>query len=71
MQCFMGKGGNSTSCGCVSGKCVHIDRYKIEIMQDVNTIDLVHLSDAMLELKYRRVIDCHFEFVDRTEDLHL
>lgn len=40
-------------------------------MQDVDAINLVHLSDAVLELKYRCVIDCHFEFIDCTEDLHL
>lgn len=55
----------------VSGKSVHIDGYKIYIMQDVDTINLVHLSDAVLEVKYRCVIDCHFEFIDCTEDLHL
>lgn len=40
-------------------------------MQDVDTVDLVNLFDAMLEFKHRRAIDCNLEFTHRAEDLHL
>ena len=40
-------------------------------MQDVDAVDLVELSDPVLELKQRGVVHRHLELVIRAQDLHL
>lgn len=40
-------------------------------MQDVDAVDLVDLSDAVLKVKDGRVVDGHLELGEGAEDLHL
>lgn len=40
-------------------------------MQDVDSVDLVELSDAVTELKQGDVVHCHPERLRRAQDLHL
>lgn len=40
-------------------------------MQDVDSVNLVELSDAVSELKQRDVVNCHPERLMRAQDLHL
>lgn len=40
-------------------------------MQDVDSVNPVELSDAVLELKQRDVVHCHPERLVSAQDLHL
>lgn len=40
-------------------------------MQDVDSVDLVELSDAVTELKQGDVVHCHPERLRCAQDLHL
>lgn len=52
-------------------KCLHVDVGEDDIMQDVDSVDLVELSDAVAELKQRDVVHCHPERFRSAQDLHL
>ncbi len=50
---------------------VHVDGRERDVVEDVDAVDLVDLSDAVLEVKRWRVVDAHFELGEAAEDLHL
>lgn len=52
-------------------ECLHIDVGEDDIMQDVDSVNLVELSDAVSELKQRDVVHCHPEGLMSAQDLHL
>lgn len=52
-------------------KGLHIDEGEHHVMQDVDSVDLVELPDAVAELKYRDVVHGHPERLVSAEDLHL
>lgn len=52
-------------------KCLHIDKGEDDIVQDVDSVNLVELSDAVPELKQRDVVHCHPERLVTAQDLHL
>lgn len=56
---------------CLLWKCLHIDVGEDDIMQDVDPVNLVELSDAVSELKQRDVVHCHPERLMSAHDLHL
>lgn len=56
---------------CVLWKCLHIDEGEDDVVQDVDSVDLVELSDAVSKLKQRYVVHCHPELFACAEDLHL
>lgn len=56
---------------CFLWKCLHVDVGEDNIMQDVDSVDLIKLSDAVSELKQRDVVHSHPERVMCAEDLHL
>lgn len=52
-------------------KCFHVDVVEDDIMQDVDSVNLVELSDTMSELKQWDVVHCHPERLMSAQDLHL
>lgn len=62
---------NRWICEAVLRKCLHIDISEDDIMQDVDSVDLVELADTVAEFKQRNVVDRHAERVLRAQDLHL
>lgn len=56
---------------CALRKCLHIDVSKDDIMQDIDSVNPVELSDAVLELKHWDVIHRHPEHFLSAQDLHL
>lgn len=56
---------------CFLWKCLHIDAGEDDIMQDVDSVNLVELSDSVSELKQWDVVNCHPERLLSTQDLHL
>lgn len=52
-------------------KRLHVDVGEDNIMQDVDSVDLVELSDAVSELKQWDVVHCHPERLMSAQDLHL
>lgn len=65
--------GFCTQQGAVSAlrKCLHVDVSKDNIMQDIDSVNPVELSDAVLELKHWDVIHRHPEHFLSAQDLHL
>lgn len=58
-------------CGRVLRKCLHIDVVEHHVVQDVDSVDLVELADAVAELEQWGVVDCHPERLVCAQDLHL
>lgn len=56
---------------CILRKCLHIDVSKDDVMQDIDSVNPVKLSDAVLELKHWDVIHRHPEHLLSAHDLHL
>lgn len=56
---------------CALWKCLHIDVSKDDVMQDIDSVDPIELSDAVLELKHWDVIHRHPEHLLSAQDLHL
>lgn len=52
-------------------KRLHIDVCEDDIMQDVDSVNLVELSDAVTELKQWNVVHRHPEGLRGAQDLHL
>lgn len=52
-------------------KGLHIDVGEHDVMQDVDSADLVELPDAVSELEYRDVVHGHPERLVGAQDLHL
>lgn len=57
--------------GCALWKRLHIDVSEDDIMQDIDSVNPVELSDAVLELKHWDVVHCHPEHLMSAQDLHL
>lgn len=55
----------------VSRERVHVDGREGHVMQDVDAVDLVDLSDTVLKFKGGCVVDDHLELSEGAEDLHL
>lgn len=55
----------------VSRERVHVDGRERDVMQDVDAVDLVDLSDTVLKFKGGCVVDDHLELSEGAEDLHL
>lgn len=56
---------------CFLWKCLHIDIGEDDIMQDVDSVNLVELSDAVPELKQWDIVHCHPECLLSAQDFHL
>lgn len=54
-----------------SGKRLHVDVREDDVVQDVDSVDLVELPDPVPELEQRDVVDRHPEGLGGAEDLHL
>lgn len=52
-------------------KCLHIDVGEDDVVQDVDSVNLVELSDAVSELEHRDVVHRHPERLRTAQDLHL
>lgn len=52
-------------------KRLHVDVSEDDIMQDIDSVNPVELSDAVLELKHRDVVHRHPEHLLGAQDLHL
>lgn len=52
-------------------KCLHVDVSEDDIMQDIDSVNPVELSDAVLELKHWNVVHRHPEHLLSAQDLHL
>ena len=50
---------------------LHVDAGQHDVVQDVDPVDLVQLSDAVLELKQRDVVHRDPERLVSAQDLHL
>lgn len=50
---------------------LHVDVSEDDVVEDVDPVDLVELSDPVPELKERDVVHRHPEGLGRAEDLHL
>lgn len=55
----------------ILGKRLHIDVSEDDIMQDIDSVNPVELSDAVLELKHWDVVHRHPEHLLSAQDLHL
>lgn len=55
----------------VLGKRLHIDVSEDDIMQDIDSVNPVELSDAVLELEHWDVVHRHPEHLLSAQDLHL
>lgn len=55
----------------VLGKRLHIDVSEDHIMQDIDSVNPVELSDAVLELEHGDVVHRHPEHLLSAQDLHL
>lgn len=55
----------------VLGKRLHVDVSEDDVMKDVDSVDAVELSDAVLELKHWDVVHRHPEHLLSAQDLHL
>lgn len=58
-------------CVCFLWKSLHIDAGEDDVVQDVDSVDLVELSDSVSELKQRDVVHRHPEPLLGAQDLHL
>lgn len=54
-----------------SRKRLHVDVSEDDVVQDVDPVDLVQLSDAVTELEQRDVVHRHSEGLRSAQDLHL
>lgn len=54
-----------------SGQVIHTDECEGHVITDVNAVDLVQLSYAMLELQHLCVVHCNLEFIVSAQDFHL
>lgn len=52
-------------------KRLHIDVSQDDVMQNIDSVNPVELSDAVLELKHRDVIHRHPKHLLSAQDLHL
>lgn len=57
--------------GCDLRKRLHVDERKNNVMQNVDSVNPVELSDAVLELKHRDVVHRHPKHLLSAQDLHL
>lgn len=56
---------------CLLWKCLHIDVGEDDVVQDIDSVNPVEISDAVLELKQRDIVHRHPEGLVRAQDLHL
>lgn len=56
---------------CPLRKCLHIDVGEDDVMQDVDSVNLVDFPDAVSELEEWDVVHSHPERLMGAQDLHL